>query len=152
METKFANADYFSVGTAARAEMLKTYKRKANTWILDPLDAAIMADARTTIGGFLSNPYGAQGGAGFLSHMGMNFVEMADMTDGGYLLADLQPSTVQLLFNGPIEVLFSDSDDDNFTKDLITLKIGATVMLPIYNTNALLAGTLADDLATITAS
>lgn len=149
MSGAFPNADYFSVLTAARAEMGKTYKRRPNTVILDPVDAAVIADSRSTIGSFLMNPYASQSGAGFLQHMGMAFTEFADMTDGGYLVADLQPSTVQLLFNGPIEVLMSDSDDDNFTKDLITLKIGANVMLPIYNTNALLKGTLATDRATI---
>jgi hypothetical protein len=148
MEGKFANADYFSVIRAARAEMKKTYKNKMNTLLLDPIDWAIMADARTTIGGFLV-PELANANSGFNPIVGGNVYETADMDDGQYLIANISPSTVQLLFNGPIDILMSDSDDDNFTKDLITLKIGANVMLPIYNTNAFLKGTLETDRNTI---
>ncbi len=149
LENKFPNADYFSVLRAARAEMGKTYKRIPNSYFLDPLDAAVMDDTRTTIGGFLNASFAAQGPIGYNSVLQMNKIEAGDITDGGYLIADLQPSTAQLLFNGPIEILASDSDDDNFGKDLVTIKIGANVMMPVYNTNALLKGTLADDLNTI---
>jgi hypothetical protein len=150
--SKFANADYFSVLRAARGEMKKTYKRNPNTVFVDPVEFAVMSDARTTIGDFISaNPALSRDALGFNNISGMKVWETADITDGDYLIADISPSTVQLLFNGPIEILASDSDDDNFTKNLITLKIEADVMLPIYNTNAFVKGTFADDLATILA-
>ena len=150
MESKFANADYFSVIRAARAELKKTYHRLMNTVMLDPIDYAIMADARTTIGGFLTPALGVAN-SGFNPIVGGNVVESEDITDGGYLVADIQPSTIQLLFNGPIDIMASEHDDDNFTKDLVTLKIGANVLLPIYKTTAFLKGTLSADKETINA-
>jgi len=147
---KFVDADYFSVMRAARAYMKKTLKRHANTIFLNPDDFAIMADKRTTVGDFVNTgSFLQRDQLGYYSIFGMRVFEAEDITEGNYLIADISPATVQLLFNGPIEFLASDSDDDNFTKNLVTMKIEADVMLPIYNPNAFVKGTLATDLALI---
>jgi len=138
------SADYYSAIAAARADLKKTYHRMGNTVMLDPVDAAIMADSRDTTGRYINSPFSGYNAAGLTQMIGgMRLVEAEDITDGSFLVADIQPSTVQLLFAGPIDIMLSMDDDDNFTKDLVTIKIGANVMLPIYKTTALLKGVLA---------
>ena len=152
MAGKFANADYFSVMRAARALMVKTYKRNPNTAILDPFDYAVMADARNTIGDFLnSKTFLTSNNLGYQNVSGMNLVESADITDGGYLIGDIQPSTCQLCFNGPIEIVATDSHSSNFIKNVTAIKIEMEVLLPVYNTNAFMIGTLETDKGNILA-
>ena len=45
---------------------------------------------------------------------------------------------MELLFNGPIEVIATDSHASNFIADLVTIKVQVQAMLPIYNANALM--------------
>ncbi len=80
----------------------------------------------------------------------MASVESSDIVVDAFLVAAIMPAYMQLLFNGPIEILATDAHASNFISDLVTIKLEAKVMLPVYNANALIKGVLATELAAIT--
>ena len=118
---------------------------------MNPVDHTILTSTKNTIADFI-NPatFLSSGNMGYTSMFGLRPIKSADITKGTYLVAAIDAAYMQLLFNGPIEIIATDSHDTNFIKNLVTLKLEADVMLPIYNANALLKGTFATDLTTIT--
>lgn len=122
-----------------------------DTILLNPVNRRIMASAKNTIADFINpSTFLRSDSANYNSIFGMTPVGMKDIVAGDYLVAAMRPEFLQLLFNGPIEILATDSHAANFVSDLVTIKITANVMLPIYNVNALMTGTIATDIATIT--
>jgi hypothetical protein len=137
----------------AKGEMQALKYITPNAVLINPIDATILASTKNTIADWINPATFLQAtNVGYSGIFGMRPVSSADIVAGQYLVAAINAAYMQLLFNGPIEILTSDSDDDNFTKNLVTMKLEADVMLPIYNTNALMKGTFATDLATIAIS
>ena len=152
-QNKIANANFMDVLNCAKGEMQSLYHLTPNAILINPVDATILASTKNTIADWINPATFLQANnVGYNGIFGMRPVSTADITVGSYLLAAINAAYMELLFNGPIEILTSDSDDDNFTKNLVTMKLEADVMLPIYNTNALMKGTLETDLSTIAIS
>jgi hypothetical protein len=149
---KIANANYFDVLNCAKGEMNGLYKIVPNTYLINPYDGTILTSSKNTISDFVAPATFLQpNAAGYTGAFGMRQIESADITADTYLVAAIAPQFMQLLFNGAIEILASDSHASNFISDLVAIKIQAQVLLPIYNANALMGGTLSTDLETIKA-
>jgi len=127
---------------AAIAEMNASYFINANTALLNPIDSAIAAVTKTTIGDYI-DPRGflQSNNMGYTSMWGLRNVDSANIVKDKFLIAAINSAYMQLLFNGPIEVIATDSHASNFTDDIVTIKIQVNVMLPVYNANALMSGT-----------
>lgn len=148
---KIDNANFMDVLNCAKGEMQALKYITPNAVLINPIDATILASTKNTIADWINPATFLQAtNTGYSGIFGMRPVSSADIVAGKYLVAAINAAYMQLLFNGPIEILTSDSDDDNFTKNLVTMKLEADVMLPIYNTNALMKGTFETDLTTIT--
>jgi len=148
-----ANANYFDVLNCAKGEMNGLYNIVPNTYLVNPYTGTILTSTKNTISDFVSPATFLQPNAqGYSGAFGMRQIESSDITVGTYLAAAINPAYMQLLFNGPIEILASDSHSSNFIADLVTIKLEAKVLLPVYNANALMKGTFASDLATIAIS
>lgn len=132
------NAD---VIRAAMADMNATYFLNANTLLQNPIDAAIAAITKNTIGDYI-NPMSflQANNMGYTSQWGLRNIESANITKDNFLIAAIQAAYMELLFNGPIEVIATDSHASQFIDDIVTIKIQVTAMLPIYNANALMKG------------
>jgi hypothetical protein len=147
---KIANANYFDVLNCAKGEMNGLYNIVANTYLVNPYTGTILTSSKNTISDFVSPATFLQpNAAGYSGAFGMKQYEAADIVAGEYLVASISPSFMQLLFNGPIEILATDAHASNFIADLGTIKLEAKVLLPVYNANALMKGTFETDLATI---
>jgi hypothetical protein len=147
------NANYFDVLNCAKGEMNGLYYQVANTYLINPYTGTILTSSKNTISDFVSPATFLQpNNAGYSGAFAMRQYESADITVGEYLVANISPSNMQLLFNGPIEVMATDSHASNFIADLVTIKIEGRVLLPVYNANSLMKGTFTTDHATINAS
>lgn len=144
------NANYFDVLNCAKGEMNGLYNIVANTYLVNPYTSTILTSSKNTISDFVSPATFLQPSAtGYNGAFGMRQIESKDITVGTYLAAAINPAYMQLLFNGPIEILATDAHASNFIADLVTIKLEARVLLPVYNSNALMKGTFASDLSTI---
>jgi hypothetical protein len=146
-----ADPNYIDVLNFAAGEMEELYFLTGNTAFLNPVNARVMAGMKNTIADFI-NPgtFLTSNNMGYTQMFGMTPKKFADITKDTYLVADINPAYMQLLFNGPVEIMATDSHASNFIADLITLKLEASAMLPIYNANALMKGTFSTDLTAIT--
>lgn len=144
------NAD---VIRAAMADMNASYFLNANTVLQNPIDAAIAAITKTTIGDYIDpRSFLQANNMGYTSQWGLRNIESANITKDTFLIAAIQAAYMELLFNGPIEVIATDSHASQFIDDIVTIKIQVMAMLPVYNTNALMKGTFAASKSTMTAS
>lgn len=151
--SKIANANRFDVLNCAKGEMNGLYNIVANSYLINPYDGTILTSSKNTISDFVAPATFLQPTAtGYNGAFGMRQIESADVTLDAYLIAAIAPQYMQLLFNGPIEILMTDAHASNFIADLVTIKLEAKVLLPVYNANALMKGTLSADLATIALS
>lgn len=133
------NASIFDVARAMMATMNSSYHINANSLLLNPIDAAIAAMTKSTIGEYVNPQSFLNASAnGYRGAWGLNHVETGDITANTLLLAAINPAYMQLLFNGPIEITATNSHASNFIANLEAIKIECDVMLPIYNANALL--------------
>lgn len=146
------NPNYFDVLNCAKGEMHGLYNIKANSYMLNPYTDTIMTSSKSTIANFI-NPatFLSPDGERYMGSFGMKSVVSSDIVLDAFLVAAINPAYMQLLFNGPIEVLATDAHASNFISDLVTVKLEAKVMLPVYNANALMKGVLATELANVTA-
>ena len=145
------NANYMDVINCAMGEMESTYDLMPNSILMNPVDHTILTSTKNTIADFINpSTFLSSGNTGYTSMFGLRPIRSKNITKGQYLVAAIDAAYMQLLFNGPIEIIATDSHDTNFIKNLVTLKLEADVMLPIYNANSLLKGTFATDLTTIT--
>lgn len=141
------NAD---VIRAAIAEMNSSYFINANSAFLNPIDAAIAAISKTTIGEYIDpKSFLSPNVLGYSSQWGLRNIESANITKDTFLIAAVQAAYMELLFNGPIEVIATDSHASQFIDDIVTIKIQVHAMLPIYNANALMKGTFSTAKATM---
>jgi hypothetical protein len=143
--------DKFDVLNCAKGAMEQNYYLTANTYFVNPVDKTLMASQRDTTANFINTAtFLARNETQYTRAFGMNAVSSADITAGTYLVASVAPSNMQLLFNGPIEILMTDAHSSNFTADLVTIKIQGYAMLPIYRSGSLVTGTFATDIANLT--
>lgn len=143
-------ANWVDVLLAARARNYEVNKIKPNVVFVNPLDAVQITSIKSTIGEWANKePFMTVSPSGVVSVMGMQIIESFDITAGTYLMVQVSPQNMQLLFNGPIEILATDSEASNFLKNLVTIKLEAECMLPVYHEGAIIKGTFVDDLAAI---
>ncbi len=146
----FENANELDVFIAARARNYQVNHVKPNVIFLNPLDAARLYSLKSTTKDWVNRePYMTVDPNGLVRVSGMPIIESFDITAGTYLMANNSRQYMELLFNGPVEIRSTDSADDDFQKNLVSISLEAEVLLPIYNTGALITGTLADDLKAI---
>lgn len=146
-----ANANWVDVLIAARARNYEVNKIKPNVVFVNPLDAVVIASTKSTIGEWANKePFLTVGTGGLMSVMGMAIVESFDITAGTYLMVNVSSQNMELLFSGPIEILATDSEASNFLKNLVTIKLEAEVLFPVYRAGAILQGNFANDLTLIT--
>ena len=140
----------FDVLRCAKSDMNSIYHLGANTVLINPTDAAIGAITKNTIEDYIDpRSFLTPNSMGYGNAWDMRLVESADITKGTFLMAAMQQAYMELLFNGPIEVIATDSHASNFIADLVTIKIQVNVMLPVYNANALSKATFATQTALI---
>ena len=77
-----------------------------------------------------------------MSIAGVPIVSTDIVTAGTFLTADLNRAA-ELLFEDNIMTEFAYEDGDNFTKNLVTVRVEESVALPIYYTTAMLKGSFA---------
>ncbi len=148
---KVKDANAFDVLNCAAGEMEELYYLSPNTVLLNPVDARVFSSTKNTIADFIDPAtFLSRNGQGYTTIFGMRPVSTADITNDTYLIANINAAYMQLLFNGPVEILATDSHASNFIDDLIVLKLEAMCMLPVYNANALMKGTISTDLTAIT--
>lgn len=148
---KIPNANYIDVLIAARARNYEVNKIKPNVVFVNPLDAVELTTIKSTIGEWANKePFMSVNSSGVFSVMGMSIIESFDITAGTYLMAAISPANFELLFNGPLEILTTDSHGTNFIANKVAIKLEAEVMLPVYQEGALIKGTFLTDLAAIT--
>lgn len=134
-----ANPSIFDVIRAVMADMNSTYFINANSVLLNPTDAAIAAISKNTIADYIDPASFLQRNqVGYTGNWGLRNIETGNITKDTLLVAAIQQAYMELLFNGPIEVIATDSHASNFTSDLVTIKVQVQAMLPIYNANALM--------------
>jgi hypothetical protein len=134
-----SNPSIFDVIRAAMADMNSSYFVNANSVLLNPTDAAIAAIAKNTIADYIDPASFLQrNNVGYTGNWGLRNIETGNITKNTLLVAAIQQAYMELLFNGPIEVIASDSHASNFVSDLVTIKVQVQAMLPIYNANALM--------------
>jgi len=148
-----ANPSIFDVIRAVMADMNSTYFINANSVLLNPTDAAIAAISKNTIADYIDPASFLQRNqVGYTGNWGLRNIETGNITKDTLLVAAIQQAYMELLFNGPIEVIATDSHASNFTSDLVTIKVQVQAMLPIYNANALMkVASTAASIATMTA-
>ena len=147
------NASYVDVLIAARARNYQVNKIRPNVVFVNPLDAVVIASIKSTTGEWANKePYVTVSASGLMSVMGMQIVESFDITAGTYLMVNVSSQNMELLFNGPIEILATDSEASNFLKNLVTIKLEAECMFPVYREGAIIKGTFAADQSAITVS
>jgi len=140
----------FSVLNCAKGAMEENYFLTANAYFINPVDKVLMSETKSTIGEFVDTAsFLSRDSMGYTGAFGMRSVSSADITAGNYLVAAVAPENMQLLFNGPIEILMSDSHASNFIADLVTIKIQGFAMLPIYKAGSLVGGTFATDIGNL---
>ncbi|MBX2809499.1 MAG: phage major capsid protein [Cellvibrionaceae bacterium] len=111
----------------------------ANAIILNPMDAANIDLIRETGDGqFIGSNPRLQSVA---SVWGLPVVESNAMTQGQFLLGAFDMAC-QFTNRRGVMVEVSDSDDDNFKKDLVTLKATARAAVEIYRPASLVGGAL----------
>ena len=109
---------------------------------MNPTDAAIAAISKTTIGDYIDpRSFLQSNNMGYTSMWGLRNIESGNITKDTFLVAAINAAYMELLFNGPIEVIATDSHASQFIDDIVTFKIQVQVMLPVYNTTALSKGT-----------
>lgn len=134
-----SNAD---VIRAAMSDMNSIYFLNANSVLMNPTDAAIAAITKTTIGDYIDpRSFLQANNMGYTSMWGLRNIESANITKDTFLVAAINAAYMELLFNGPIEVIATDSHASQFIDDIVTIKIQVQAMLPVYNTTALSKGT-----------
>jgi len=147
---KIANPNNFDVFNCVKGEMAGLYNIIANTYMVNPYTGTILTSSKDTISNFITPATFLQPNAqGYTGAFGMKQIESSDIVVDNFLVASINPSYMQLLFNGPIEILATDAHASNFISDLVTIKLEAKVMLPVYNANALMKGVLSTELAAI---
>lgn len=143
-------ANWVDVLLAARAINYSTQKIKPNVAFVNPLDAVVLTAIKSTTGEWANKePFMTINAQGVVSVMGMAIVESFDITAGSYILAAVSAQNMELLFNGPIEIISSDSDGTDFLKNLVTIKLEADVMFPVYREGAIMQGTFVADQAAL---
>jgi len=146
-----ANANLIDVLVSARARNYQVNKIKPNVVFINPIDAVALTTLKSTIGEWANKePFMTFNQNGIMSVMGMAIVESFDIAAGTYLMVNSSSQNFELLFNGPIEILATDSEASNFLANLVTIKLEAEVMFPIYRTGAIIGGVFATDLSAIT--
>jgi len=146
-----ANANWIDVLLAARARNYEVNKIKPNVVFVNPLDAVVLTSIKSTIGEWANKePFMTVSPNGVVSIMGMNIIESFDVTAGTYIMANVSSQNMEILFNGPVEILATDSEASNFLKNLVTIKLEAVVLMPVYRAGAIIKGTFATDLTAIT--
>lgn len=144
------NANYMDVLNCAAGEMEEKYYISPTSVLMNPVNARLLASTKNTISDFIDPAaFLSRDSMGYNAIFGMRAIKSADIVKDTYLVAALDAAYMQLLFNGPIEIIATDSHDTNFIKNLVTLKLEADVMLPIYNVNSLMKGTFSTDLNTL---
>jgi HK97 family phage major capsid protein len=79
---------------------------------------------------------------GIMTIMGVPVIRNTAMALGSFLVADFN-QCAQLFFRQGIGIEFSYSDQDDFIKNMVTVRASERVMMPIYLTNAGCFGTFA---------
>ena len=132
----------------------------ATAVIMNPEDTAKMDLTKATDGQYIKPRFSeGQGGLitatraynGQMFIMGLPVIESTAMTAGKYLVGDFA-NGVELVYREGINVRFSDSHSDNFTKNKTTIRIEERLALPIYRDEAFVYGTFETDIAAILAS
>jgi len=141
----------FSVLNCAKGAMEENYFLTANSYFINPVDRVLMSESKDTTGNFIDTAtFLNRNATNYDGVFGMRGISSADITAGTYLVASVSPANMQLLFNGPIEILATDSHASQFIADLVTIKIQGYAMLPIYKAGSLVTGTFATDIGNLT--
>jgi HK97 family phage major capsid protein len=108
--------------------------------LINPTDwAQIMLTQNT------NSPYSLPGATvvspdGTLSIAGIPVYQSTAITAGTFLVGDWAMGA-QIMQNQGINIQFSEFDADNFTKNLITVRVEARIAFPIYYPGAFVTGT-----------
>lgn len=142
--SKVTAPNKFDVLRAARKQM-KVAKRTPSFALVSPTDYFDLTSVKDT-----TNNYVLQGGGNGLipSLDGIPIIEMNQMTDGNFLLADR--NAAEIVFRENVRIRLYDQDRDNPIKNLVTIVIEERLALPIYYINGLIKGTFSTAITALT--
>jgi HK97 family phage major capsid protein len=122
------------------AAQIEAANYSANGILINPTDWATILLTQNT-----DSPYSLPGATvvspdGSLSIAGIPVFKSTAIDAGTFLVGDWSMGA-QIMQNQGIGVQFSEMDADNFTKNLITVRVEARIAFPIYYSGAFVTGT-----------
>lgn len=154
-ENSIANGagNYIDVLIQAKGFLYENYNVMANAVLVNPVEWSIMTSTKTTTADWVSQPpIVTLTPQGYTMVNGMLIIPSKDIPADKYMVSAIDPANVQILFNGGIEILATDSDADDFQKNLVTIKLEANTLLPLYHAGAFNKGTFSTDLTALEAA
>ena len=118
---------------------LKALKFAPSAILVSPIDEMELMINKETNAGY-SHPTLLLGQR--MTVAGVPIIATDIVTAGTFMTADLNKAA-ELLFEDNIMTEFAYEDGDNFTKNLVTVRVEESVALPIYYTTAMLKGSFA---------
>lgn len=118
---------------------LKALKFAPSAILVSPIDEMELMINKETNAGY-SHPSLLLGQR--MTVAGVPIIATDIVTAGTFMTADLNKAA-ELLFEDNIMTEFAYEDGDNFTKNLVTVRVEESVALPIYYTTAMLKGSFA---------
>ena len=145
-----AYSDQLATTTVQRWDVLmaatvqaRVSEYRANYIMLHPNDWLALALTKDSEGRYIW-PEALQGGSWVVN--GARIIDNTAITQGDFLVGDFNLGA-QLFDRKGATIEFSRENQDNFEKDLVTVKIVERVALPVYRDNAFVYGTFAQALA-----
>ena len=86
-----------------------------------------------------------------LAVMGVPILESTAISADTFLVGDFRRAC-QLFDRRMLTVEFSDSDQDDFIKNLVTVRVTERLVLAVYNTQSFITGTISTEIGNITVS
>jgi len=83
--------------------------------------------------------------------MGVPVIESTAITADNFLVGDFRRAC-QLFDKRQLQVEFTDSNEDDFEKDLVTIRVSERLALAVYNTTSFITGVISTQIGNITLS
>lgn len=120
----------------------------ANGAIVSPEDFSVMRTTKNSQGNYLL-PELMFSGQRAVSIAGMTIIESTLMTPGSFLVGDFL-NAAELLDVWDLAINIAYENEDDFLRDLVTIKISERIMMPIYFPQAFIKGTFTAAISDIT--
>lgn len=141
-----SNAQSIDVFMQAMAQ-LEGINYEASGLLLNPKDWTIMYNSKSTTGEYLRG-LAFDNVSGNLTLLGMPIYKSTAVTLGDYFIGDWANGAMIMDRMG-LNVRFSDQNNDNFEKNIITIVAEERLAFPIFRADSFIKGTILTDIAKI---